>query len=790
MPELAAPRAYNLPPLVFQPINPASYFNKEPLPQRALDTSKLSEAQASNQVMGAMAKAFAELPGQIVSAYKTGKQLHNTSEIQKRYEAAAKSGDSNALADFKVSGDGNVSFDPAGGATRRMELQLKSTTEEQKQLNLQKQRQFDDYQKSIPALPSGIQIHPSEDPEAQPAIPAGSGDVSSMAPIGSPAPAVAAPTGVADASASAPVAVPAVDPKAIAANGSVFGLTPDGQGGHIQDPQDSVDAAKNIPGFSTSQGFLGANIKDPNLFGAAVPTSVLRNAGVDLKGAKANPDGSLASHVARVRLANGDMHDVPIVDSGTKDGRIDFTLPAYRKFGGPEEKGGGLINGMSYQIVPAVAQNRRDQINAAAETAGNQLGGLVPAMNQADASGADGVPIDLSASTEGIPASADLSSIQNSPEFKMQLDGSQQQPLLAPVNPPGVPEAPKAAQELPKPDKPSDPLGYNNINREPIDKSTLSGTYRSPDGTLVHYIDGVISDYGTPTKGGDIRWRSYHYPSNTVEGRLIKNGYNPAKMTPAAVDAALLSIKDPLRPDTVKDLTARRIPTYDATTGTQISNSAALEKLKADDDATGRDSLVDAKNLFEATKAYTGSQQYKNAFTQASSYNSFKAAFDAAKKSQNGMADFALIDAFIKTQNPGGVVRKGTADMIQEVQAAFDKYNPLFLANKLSTGRILTDKSIANMKKVMDEEIHEQGKYFDETLTNPAREAIKTIGGKPERIVSPYAHVDTKEEAHGAPAPNSPPAGWVKMKAPTGEERYVDPASVDKYSKQGATVIQ
>lgn len=148
----------------------------------------------------------------------------------------------------------------------------------------------------------------------------------------------------------------------IASTGSVFGLVPDGKGGMMNDPQDSVDAAKGIAGFNPNKGAWGANIKDPNLAGVAVPESVLDDAGIDRTASNADASGALKSHVAQVTLPDGTQKTFPIVDTGTQQGRVDFTLPAYRQVGGPEVKGGGTVPGLKVALVPRATQASNDAV--------------------------------------------------------------------------------------------------------------------------------------------------------------------------------------------------------------------------------------------------------------------------------------------------------------------------------------------------------------------------------------------------------------------------------------------
>ncbi len=124
--------------------------------------------------------------------------------------------------------------------------------------------------------------------------------------------------------------------------GSVFGKVPDGAGGYMDDPNDKTDAS--VPGFDPNKGAWGANIKDPNLKGAAVSIDDMKAAGVDPN----NPAGAMV----QVTGADGVARQYPIVDKLGTPGRVDFTLGAYNELGGPQTRGGGLLPNLTTKIIP------------------------------------------------------------------------------------------------------------------------------------------------------------------------------------------------------------------------------------------------------------------------------------------------------------------------------------------------------------------------------------------------------------------------------------------------------
>lgn len=163
------------------------------------------------------------------------------------------------------------------------------------------------------------------------------------------------------------------------AEGSVFATVPDGRGGlSSADPNDVTDA--NVPGFSATKGAWGANIKDPNLKGVALTPRELAMAGVDMK----NPSG----HAVEV-LKDGKVFTYPIVDKLGKEGRIDFTGPAYNELGGPQNRNGGTIPNLNYRIVrrEGVETPQSGVARAMGQPQGNTLSRAMQATQEAEAAG-------------------------------------------------------------------------------------------------------------------------------------------------------------------------------------------------------------------------------------------------------------------------------------------------------------------------------------------------------------------------------------------------------------------
>ena len=271
-------------------------------PELAYDTSGASRALANAKLWESLATVIAGTPEKITNAYEEGRRMGNRRKVEADFEKA-KAGTTPALSDFSVS-DGNVSYrpeDPIMRDARAAYYMNRGTTTGSDAL-----KDASLYEREAAALSSqGFKNVPATSQGARGTV-----------------------------------------------GGSVFGLVPDGQGGWMHDPNDKTDAHKK--GFSPTQGkYINPatgqpyNIKDPNLEGVAVSPAQLRQLGVDWNDQKA-----VANLEVVVTTANGQRKVLPIVDALGTEGRLDFTPKAYSALGGPTNRGGGIIPGLSYQIVP------------------------------------------------------------------------------------------------------------------------------------------------------------------------------------------------------------------------------------------------------------------------------------------------------------------------------------------------------------------------------------------------------------------------------------------------------
>lgn len=133
-------------------------------------------------------------------------------------------------------------------------------------------------------------------------------------------------------------------------SGSSFGLVPDGKGGWMKDPQDN------------GLGASGIVTADEGRRGVALSPEQLRAAGIN---SKAEWDKY------RVELFDpktGKRSLEPIVDILGTPGRVDMAPATYKLFGGPTERGGGLIPGLQFKVVKNSGGSSYDLPQAGAES--------------------------------------------------------------------------------------------------------------------------------------------------------------------------------------------------------------------------------------------------------------------------------------------------------------------------------------------------------------------------------------------------------------------------------------
>lgn len=131
MPELGILQPRGLPVLQFQPLNPASYFDRTTPQALPIDTSRLSKADANSAVMGLVTKTLSELPNTIVTGLRTGRKLREEGkgiDLRNRAIAGTLTKDEKAaLEDMTIGPGGEMTYkapSPFEGVLR--DLQVKN----------------------------------------------------------------------------------------------------------------------------------------------------------------------------------------------------------------------------------------------------------------------------------------------------------------------------------------------------------------------------------------------------------------------------------------------------------------------------------------------------------------------------------------------------------------------------------------------------------------------------------------------------------------------------------------
>lgn len=94
----------------------------------------------------------------------------------------------------------------------------------------------------------------------------------------------------------------------------------------------------------------------------------------------------------------------------------------------------------------------------------------------------------------------------------------------------------------------------------------------------------------------------------------------------------------------------------------------------------------------------------------------FFANYEQAQKEPNLANNMAVIDGFIKSQNPGGIVRQQTLKMYTDGQALLQKANAAYLAGHFEEGQKLTAPFVKEAGDVMKREMQAQNDQFNNTI--------------------------------------------------------------------------
>lgn len=197
---------------------------------------------------------------------------------------------------------------------------------------------------------------------------------------------------------------------------------------------------------------------------------------------------------------------------------------------------------------------------------------------------------------------------------------------------------------------------------------------------------------------------------------------------------------DKITAGTQKEFEDRRLPTLDEE-GKPLTESAAVQKLKEFDKSSGRMSDADSQVYNQELQRYTQGREYTNAYTSANAMANFKSTFEDAEKNPNTANNLAVIDNFIRTQNPGATVRAQTLAMVKNGQALLQRLTPDYLAGHFEEGQMLTNQFVKEASKVIEDEAKAQNRLFKRTYLNGIHSALDKRGLPTDDFKSPYDSV-------------------------------------------------
>lgn len=112
------------------------------------------------------------------------------------------------------------------------------------------------------------------------------------------------------------------------------------------------------------------------------------------------------------------------------------------------------------------------------------------------------------------------------------------------------------------------------------------------------------------------------------------------------------------------------------------------------------------------TKQYQTHPAYIEQTKMAQGLNNFFSNYQQAIQNPNLANNMAVLDGFLRTQNPGGMVRQQTMNMYTNGQALLQKLTPEYLSGHLSEGQKLTSQFVKEAGDVMKREAQAQNDAF------------------------------------------------------------------------------
>lgn len=164
----------------------------------------------------------------------------------------------------------------------------------------------------------------------------------------------------------------------------------------------------------------------------------------------------------------------------------------------------------------------------------------------------------------------------------------------------------------------------------------------------------------------------------------------------------------------------------------------------------------------------------------------FFANYQQAQTDPNLANNMAVIDGFIKSQNPGGIVRQQTLKMYTDGQALLQKANAAYLAGHFEEGQKLTAPFVKEAGDVMKREMQAQNDQFNNTIGAGFKNRLTRHGIKDTSdIVSPLQPI--VDGFNKQPAAAAQPASPERMAL--ARQAITDPAASPEHKAAAKAIL-
>jgi hypothetical protein len=141
----------------------------------------------------------------------------------------------------------------------------------------------------------------------------------------------------------------------------------------------------------------------------------------------------------------------------------------------------------------------------------------------------------------------------------------------------------------------------------------------------------------------------------------------------------------------------------------------------------------------------------------AQGLNNFLSNYQQAIQNPNLANNMAVIDGFLRTQNPGGIVRQQTMNMVTNGQALLQRLTPDFIANHFTEGQKLTSQFVKDAADVMKREAEAQNESFKGSVLKGFQQRLNRRGIPSDDLESPLDPILQKMNQGIQPAATTPP---------------------------------